>query len=90
MLLLHSLKQYTDQSRLGDFIRLNEYTEPSSCNISSGYSLAQVSSLSPVLLIDWGLVTGHCALELQTKVHPKICNHGEGPHWGILLVESAY
>ena len=30
------------------------------------------------------------ALELETKVHPKFRNHGEGPYWGLLLVESAY
>ena len=29
-------------------------------------------------------------LELQTKVHTKDCNHGEGPYKGLLLVESAY
>ena len=29
----------------------------------------------------------HCQVELQTKVHT---NHGEGPHYGLLLVESGY
>ena len=24
--------------------------------------------------------TGSCGLELETKVHPKVCNHGEGPY----------
>ena len=54
MFLLHSLKQYAEQSRLGDFIRLNEYTQNHlpNINIRSRYSEAQVSSLSPVLLID--------------------------------------
>ena len=34
----------------------------------------------------------HCStlLELETKVNPKVRNHGEGPNWGLLLVESAY
>ena len=27
-------------------------------------------------------------LELETKVHPKVRNHGEGPYQGHLLVES--
>ena len=31
-----------------------------------------------------------CPLELETKVHPKIRNHGEGPYQGLLLVESGY
>ena len=22
----------------------------------------------------------HCIIELETKVHPKVCNHGEGPY----------
>ena len=30
------------------------------------------------------------AVELETKVHPKVRNHGEGQNYGILLVESAY
>ena len=29
-------------------------------------------------------------LELETKVHPKVRNHGEGHYWGLLLVESGY
>ena len=29
-------------------------------------------------------------VELETKVHPKVRNHGEGPYEGLLLVESAY
>ena len=29
-------------------------------------------------------------LELETKVHPKVRNHGEGSYKGLLLVESAY
>ena len=29
-------------------------------------------------------------LELETKVHPKVRNHGEGPYYGLLLVESGY
>ena len=28
--------------------------------------------------------------ELATRVHPKVCNHGEGPFQGLLLVESSY
>ena len=32
---------------------------------------------------------GYC-LELETKVHSKVCNHGEGPYYGLLLVESGY
>ena len=28
--------------------------------------------------------------ELETKVHPKVRNHGEGPYKGLLLVESGY
>ena len=27
---------------------------------------------------------------LQTKVHTKVRNHGEGLYYGLLLVESAY
>ena len=30
------------------------------------------------------------ALELQTKFHPKVRYHGEGPYLGLLLIESAY
>ena len=30
------------------------------------------------------------SLEVQTKVHPKVRNHGEGPYKGLLLVESGY
>ena len=30
------------------------------------------------------------AVVLQTKVHPKVRNHGEGPYKGLLLVESGY
>ena len=26
------------------------------------------------------VITGECKLELETKVHPKVCNHGEGPY----------
>ena len=26
----------------------------------------------------------------ETKVHPKVRNHGESPYWGLLLVESGY
>ena len=33
---------------------------------------------------------GTTALELETKVHPKVRNHGEGPYQGLLLVESGY
>ena len=29
-------------------------------------------------------------LELKTKVHTKDRNHGEGPYYGLLLVESVY
>ena len=29
-------------------------------------------------------------LELETKVHPKVHNHGEGPYEDLLLVESGY
>ena len=29
-------------------------------------------------------------VEIQTKVHPKVRNHGEGPYSGLLLVESGY
>ena len=29
-------------------------------------------------------------VELETKVHPKLRNHGEGPYLGLLLVESGY
>ena len=29
-------------------------------------------------------------LELETKVHLKVCNHGEGPYKGLFLVESGY
>ena len=28
--------------------------------------------------VDGGQVTGRLAIELQTKVHIKVCNHGEG------------
>ena len=35
-----------------------------------------------------------CVLELQTKVRQRfakiLLNHGEGPYWDLLLVESAY
>ena len=33
---------------------------------------------------------GECWVELQTEVHTKVCNHGEGPYWGLLLVESGF
>ena len=29
-------------------------------------------------------------LELQTKVHTNVRNHGDGPYLGLLLVESSY
>ena len=29
-------------------------------------------------------------LQLESKVHPKVRNHGEGPYKGLLLVESGY
>ena len=29
-------------------------------------------------------------LELQTKVHTKVRNHGDGPYLGLLLAESSY
>ena len=29
-------------------------------------------------------------LEFETKVHPKVRNQGEGPYYGLLLVESAF
>ena len=35
------------------------------------------------------LPRGH-PVELETKVHPKVRNHGEGPYKGLLLVESGY
>ena len=37
------------------------------------------------MMIRWlaGLVVER--LELETKVHPKIRNHGEGPYYGLLL-----
>ena len=35
-----------------------------------------------------GTTTGY-TVELQTKVHTKVRNHGEGPYKGLLLVESA-
>ena len=48
----------------------------------------------------WSLLTkypgGDCdssrlsLLELQTKVHTKVRNHGEGPYYGLLLVKSGY
>ena len=30
------------------------------------------------------------SLELETKVHLKVSNHGKGPYKGLLLVESVY
>ena len=30
------------------------------------------------------------AVELETEVHTKVRNHGEGPYKGLLLVESGY
>ena len=30
------------------------------------------------------------SLELETKVHPRGRNHGEGPYQGLLIVESGY
>ena len=29
-------------------------------------------------------------LEFEKKVHPKVRNQGEGPYYGLLLVESGY
>ena len=29
-------------------------------------------------------------LELETKVHRKVRNHGEGPYLSLLLIESGY
>ena len=36
-------------------------------------------SLSPVVL-----------QKAASELHPKVRNHGEGPYWGLLLVESGY
>ena len=36
------------------------------------------------------LGTGAVELELQTKVHTKVHNRGEGPYQSLLLVESGY
>ena len=36
---------------------------------------------------------GGCGVVLQkvpSKANPKVCNHGEGPSRGLLLVESGY
>ena len=32
---------------------------------------------------NWGV-------DLETKVHPKVLNHGEGPYYGFLLVKNGY
>ena len=42
------------------------------------------SQLQCVISLDVG------DLEIETKVHPKVRNHGEGPYQGLLLVESGY
>ena len=44
----------------------------------------------PGLSVQSGEVMQTCVLELETKVHTKVRNHGEGPYEGLLLVESAY
>ena len=36
------------------------------------------------------LLAAACRVELETMVHPNVRNHGEGPYYGLLLVESAY
>ena len=36
------------------------------------------------------LCGGEYRVELQTKVHTKVRNHGEGPYLGLVLVESGY
>jgi len=41
----------------------------------------QLFSSRMLILLDLGVDTR----DLETKVHPKVCNHG-----GLLLVESAY
>ena len=42
--------------------------------------------------LEWLLqmATGPCSIELQTKDHTKVYNHGEGPYKGLLLAESSY
>ena len=43
--------------------------------------------VTPVL----GSISAECyEVELETKVHAKVCNHGEGSFYGLLLVESGY
>ena len=31
-----------------------------------------------------------CLVELETKVHPKVRNHGEGPYWGCKRLVGAF
>ena len=44
----------------------------SDCCVRSVFDNISVSARGPV--------TRASQLELETKVHPKVCNHGEGPH----------
>ena len=44
-----------------------------------------LDSLS-LVMAGGGFSRGVYRLELQTKVHTKVCNHGEGPYLGHLLV----
>ena len=44
------------------------------CNMASYQPTCLRISYHPSFI----LVTGHCHVELETKVHPKVHNHGEG------------
>ena len=43
-----------------------------------------------VMVLNYVPASVGCWLEIQTKVHPKVRNHGEGHYKGLLLVESSY
>ena len=48
---------------------------------------AAPDSTDPIMDVETATL---CRLELETKVHLKVQNQGEGPYKGLLMVESAY
>ena len=66
---------------------------PAPACISIPSVAGQWAARGPVSIITTHLVEHlecYYEVELQTKVHSKVRNHGEGLYYGILLVESGY
>ena len=66
----------------------------SACLINSVGMLGRLDVTSEMIVnvscVESCSARAECGLELETKVHPKVRNHGEGRYLGLLLVESGY